>query len=80
MDKVIVTQESAKVMADAAPASLTIQVLDADGNVLGSGVALKRTFSTGSIGYYFGEKVSLAGGVRVQASCNLTVIGTKVNA
>jgi hypothetical protein len=56
---------------------LTLTITKPDGTVVGTFKADLRTFSTGSTGYNVSEKAELCADVRVQASCNFTIIGTK---
>lgn len=46
------------------------------GEVLKAAIAPKREFSSGNTGYFFGEKVQVAG-LKCQVSCSVTVIGSK---
>lgn len=60
--------------------TLILTIATPDGKVLETFTAHLRTFSTGSRGYGANGKVALPDGNRLQASCNLTIIGSKAAA
>ncbi|MBN1409636.1 MAG: hypothetical protein JW969_02255 [Spirochaetales bacterium] len=61
-----------------APKFLEITIKTSDGKEWGTLMAREKIFSTGSIGYYAGEKVSNPESAeRYQVSLNMTLIGSK---
>jgi hypothetical protein len=61
-----------------APKYLEIIVKSPDGKVWGTMLAKEKVFSTGSVGYYAGEKiVNPDSAERYQVSLNMTLIGSK---
>lgn len=62
-----------------APRSLTVKFFDGTTEV-GGGVAMMKEFSTGSLGYYFGDKLTLpvdGTPCKVQISLNAMLVGSK---
>jgi hypothetical protein len=61
-----------------APSLLEITIKTTDGQVWGTVIAKEKLFSTGSIGFYTGEKVTNPeSNERYQLSLNMTLIGSK---
>lgn len=61
-----------------APKYLEIIVKDPDGNTWGSIIAREKVFSTGSVGFYAGDKVdNPVSHERYQIGMNVTLIGSK---
>ena len=56
---------------------ITVEVKDCKGNLLGTMTAQKRTFSTGSKGYFMSGKIPGIGDDRLQVSGNFVIIGSK---
>ncbi len=62
------------------PASLTVKFFAADGTEVGGGVALRKSFESGSEGYYFGDKITVpvdGSPIRFQCGVNITAVGSK---
>lgn len=63
---------------EAAPQFLQVTIKTPDGKEWGTLIASEKLFSTGSIGYYAGEKVvNPASGERYQVGLNITLVGSK---
>ena len=57
--------------------SLIITIKDDQGNVVSTLVANPKTFKSGSVGFYVGDKITLLNGVRYQVGMNIVEIGSK---
>ena len=61
-----------------APASLTLELKAQSGEVWGTVIATAKVFSTGSVGFYGGEKIANPkNGDRYQVGVNIILIGSK---
>ena len=67
------TKQEALAYVQATPARVTVEIGDATQTFY----VPAKEFKSGSVGYYAGEKVTLAVGDRVQIGLNMTVIGSK---
>jgi len=64
-----------------APSALTMELKSADGKPWGTLVASKKTFQSGSVGFYAnGKAVNPESGEKYQIGCNITLIGSKPDA
>jgi hypothetical protein len=64
-----------------APQYLTIEIKDQDGQTISTLTALAKDFSSGSVGYYAGEKIGNPKNpiARYQVGINVTLIKSKPN-
>jgi hypothetical protein len=61
-----------------APQFLQVTITSPEGKTWGTFIAGKKQFSTGSIGFYAGDKVTNPeSGERYQVGMNITLIGSK---
>ena len=61
-----------------APQFLQINISNPDGKMWGKIISTEKIFSTGSIGFYAGDKiVNPESGERYQVGINITLIGSK---
>lgn len=72
------TNKEFNVRDEQAPKLLTITIENEKGEVIGKLIAGAKEFSTGSVGFYAGDKITNpASGKRYQVSMNVTLIGSK---
>jgi hypothetical protein len=72
------TKKEGGVRDEAAPACLIVTIAAPNGDVLATITAGAKEFSTGSVGFFAGEKMTNPkSGKRYQVSLNVTLIGSK---
>jgi hypothetical protein len=72
------TDKVVGVRDEAAPSALIVTIATPDGTILATITAGAKEFSTGSVGFFAGEKMTNPkSGKRYQVGMNVTLIGSK---